>query len=444
MFQLTIERLRDGQSLVMTQNEDKWQLTEVDGLEVPEINISNYEVASMDGVRISSIRMPDRDIIVTLALKGNVDDNRRQIHNLMRVRSVMRLHFVTDSRRVYIDGYLKSIISNRFSELTMMDLTFNCPDPYFKDETGVKANMSREYGQWVFPFPFPGKKWPNKKVEIEVKDEEVFTDTIPNITSTNYLRNFQLSNFTIKNIHDIENYKWHVKLVSDSGYSREGDIITFVYNDEYNMCQGADYDPEVDPSPTDGILMTFGANYNPDTGETSYNLNQFMLNYYSQYANESVRNSPITCTITVTPKNASGSTSEVIEYFAMPVSIIDALRTATITSVSENETGIIIEITFRAAADSVRIVNADTGSMFTVSGYEFEVGDVLTINTIDGQKAVTLLRNSVETSLMAYVVDGSDFFQLQSGDNSFNYIIGGDVSLMADVEFIFTPIYFAI
>lgn len=299
MFRLTIERLRDGESLVMTQNEDKWQLTEVDGLEVPEIDISNYEVASMDGVRISSIRMPDRDIIVTIALKGNVDDNRRQIHNLMRVRSVMRLHFVTDSRRVYIDGYLKSIISNRFSELTMMDLTFNCPDPYFKDEFGVQANMSREYGQWVFPFPFPGKKWPNKIVEG-------------------------------------------------------------------------------------------------------------------------------------------------MEYFAMPVSIIDALRTATITSVSENETGIIIEITFRAAADSVRIVNADTGSMFTVSGYDFQVGDVLTINTIDGQKSVTLLRDSVETSLMAYVVDGSDFFQLQSGDNSFNYIIGGNVSLMADVEFIFTPIYFAI
>ena len=444
MFQLTIERLRDGESLVMTQNEDKWQLTEVDGLEVPEINISNYEVASMDGVRISSIRMPDRDIIVTLALKGNVDDNRRQIHNLMRVRSVMRLHFVTDSRRVYIDGYLKSIISNRFSELTMMDLTFNCPDPYFKDEFGVQANMSREYGQWVFPFPFPGVKWPNKKVEIEEEDNEVFTTQQDSVNETNYMVSFQLSKYTITNIHDVENYTWHVKMISDSGWSRESDIIYFMYDDESNTCEGYDINPELGSTTEDCIILGFGYNYDFTKLEQIFGLNLFVVNYYMQYANESLRDSPITTTITVTPKNSSGSTSTVIEYFAMPISIIDALRTATITSVSENETGIIIEVTFRAAADSVRIVNADTGSMFTVSGYEFEVGDVLTINTIDGQKGVTLLRDSVETSLMAYVVDGSDFFQLQSGDNSFNYIIGGDVSLMADVEFIFTPIYFAI
>lgn len=435
MFQLTIERLRDGESLVMTQNEDKWQLTEVDGLEVPEINISNYEVASMDGVRISSIRMPDRDIIVTLALKGNVDDNRRQIHNLMRVRSVMRLHFVTDSRRVYIDGYLKSIISNRFSELTMMDLTFNCPDPYFKDEFGVQANMSREYGQWVFPFPFPGVKWPNEKVEIEEENSETFVETFNDNTISN---GPFVTKFPITSKSDFSDYDWHITVSGNSGVLTSKTLI------DITDSISPDYPANIFGYQSDmgGIVVGYMGTDNTNSEPSEFIPNTgIIVNTYKFV--DSTAEYPITYELTITQKNPS-STSTVIEYFAMPVSIIDALRTATITSVSENETGIIIEVTFRAAADSVRIVNADTGSMFTVSGYEFEVGDVLTINTIDGQKGVTLLRDSVETSLMAYVVDGSDFFQLQSGDNSFNYIIGGDVSLMADVEFIFTPIYFAI
>lgn len=292
MFLLTIERLSDGRKIDITHSGDKeydsdrkildndYYLTSVDGIELPEIDMAVYDIASIDGTKVSNIKMPDREITVSIIIRNNIESNRRAIHQLCRVRSVMRLHFVTDGGSKYIDGYIKSIDSNRFSNLVEMDMVFLCPDPYFKDETGVITNMSRTYGTFFFPF----------------------------------------------------------------GMSR-------------------------------------------------------------------------------------------------PVAVQDMLRTATINSVSENETGIIIRVTFLSKASSLRITNADTNEHLLIT-YDFETSDILEINTIDGQKSVVLYRNDTEQSLIAYISDDSTFFQLQAGDNRFNYILDGDVNnINAEMEFDFTPIY---
>lgn len=280
MFSLTIERLSDGSALELTYNEGKYQLVEVDGIELPEIDMATYDIASIDGTKVSNIKMPDREITATLYIRGNVETNRRAIHQLCRVRSVMRLHFVTDGGAKYIDGYVKSIDSNRFSNIVEMDITFTCPDPYFKAETGVIVDMSRTYGAFYFPF---------------------------------------------------------------------------------------------------GMNRVMG--------------------------------------------------------------VQDLLRTATINSVSENETGIIIRVTFLASASSLRITNADTGEYLTIN-YSFSNGDILEINTIDGQKDVMLQHNDSIRSIIAYVADGSTFFQLQAGDNRFNYVINNNPqNVNAEMEFDFTPIY---
>lgn len=284
-FRLDIERLSDGHTIRLTQNERNYQLLEVDGLEIPEIDMASYDIASIDGITLSNIRVPDREITITLVIRGNVENNRKSLHQLCRVRSLMRLHFVTKGGSRYIDGYVKSITSNRFDDPSFtFVIVIDCPDPYFKDENHLILDLSRKYGTFVFPF---------------------------------------------------------------------------------------------------GISATA----------------------------------------------------------KRPVGVVDPLRTATINSVSENETGIIIRVTFTDNANSLRITNADTGEVFVVN-YPFLTNDIVEINTIDGQKDVTLTRNSQTSSIIAYVTDDSDFFQLQAGDNSFNFIIDDDVSKIgATMEFDFTPIY---
>lgn len=295
MFLLTLERMSDGRLIPLTHSGDEmydsertildnaYQLTEVDGIEVPEIDMATYDIASIDGSRVSNIKMPDREISVTFFIRPNIEQHRRAIHQLCRVRSVIRLHFVTDGGAKYIDGYVKSIDSDRFSNLVEMTVTFICPDPYFKSESSVIADMSRIYSTFFFPF----------------------------------------------------------------GMNR-------------------------------------------------------------------------------------------------PVVVQDMLRTATINSVSENETGIIIRVTFLASADKITIRNTDTGEYLTVS-YGFSEGDILEINTIDGQKDIILYHDDDERSIIAYVADGSTFFQLNAGDNRFNYIIDdNEENTMAEMVFDFTPIYMAL
>lgn len=292
MFKLTLERLRDNHTLRLTQNQSRYQVIAVDGIEVPEIDMSTYDIATADGVKVSNIKMPEREISITLVFRGNVEANRRELYQLCRVRSMIRLHFETKGGAKYIDGYLKADDGNRFDTPSFtQDVTFICPDPYFKAEQSVIADMSRDYAAFLFPF---------------------------------------------------------------------------------GMAEGKGH----------------------------------------------------------------------------PTGVFDALRTATINSVSENETGIVIRIRFRVDTTRVVIINADTGERFDIqcpSGNKFYAGDTLEINTIDTQKSVTWTHGYTTKDVIAWITDDTVFFQLQSGDNSFSYVLNNEPSLIgAEMEFDFTPIYFAL
>lgn len=288
MFKLTLERLTDGQTLRLTQNESRYQLIEVDGIEVPDTEFSTYDVAQIDGVGVSNIHVPDRQIDVTIVIRGNIEYNRQLVHQICRVRSQIRLNFETDAGERYIDGYVKSIESNRFDDPNFdMTISFICPDPYFKGTSDVSEDISRTYGTFFFPF----------------------------------------------------------------GMGR-------------------------------------------------------------------------------------------------PTGVTDPLRTATINCDTEMETGIVITLTLTTDVTtdgSIRIVNATTGEYFQISGYAFENGDVITINTINGQKACTVLSGYEETDIIAYVDDDSTWFQLSSGENQFNYFLNGDIyNGSATISLSFTPLYLAL
>lgn len=104
---------------------------------------------------------------------------------------------------------------------------------------------------------------------------------------------------------------------------------------------------------------------------------------------------------------------------------------------SETEVGVIIDIDVGADVGSILIRNTGTGETFTLT-HEFEDGDHITIDTIKGQKSVTLLRNGVYSNLFSAMQRGSGFFQLASGDNFFAYVVDGDASNNGDIMMMFT------
>lgn len=104
----------------------------------------------------------------------------------------------------------------------------------------------------------------------------------------------------------------------------------------------------------------------------------------------------------------------------IPISSLDTEQVTDIVNEGESETGMIIDITFSAPVETLRIQNTETGEYLELS-YHFWANDEVIVNTNKGEKSVRLIREGMEFNLFSSVVRGSTFFSLSSGDNLFSY-----------------------
>lgn len=104
--------------------------------------------------------------------------------------------------------------------------------------------------------------------------------------------------------------------------------------------------------------------------------------------------------------------SEYIGYTGVPV-----------MNDSETETGVIFNISCLDDISSL-IIGDTTTEEFLKLNYPFLAGDVITINTNRGQKAIRLLRGGVESNIFSALdVPDSKFLQLAPGQNLFTYAV---------------------
>lgn len=92
---------------------------------------------------------------------------------------------------------------------------------------------------------------------------------------------------------------------------------------------------------------------------------------------------------------------------------------------SDNETGVIIDISITGSVQSIEIKNIITGDDMILN-YAFQAGDLVRVNTNKGSKSIRLLRAGVWRNIFSAMTAGSVFFQLHVGDNLFTYLVDGD------------------
>lgn len=85
--------------------------------------------------------------------------------------------------------------------------------------------------------------------------------------------------------------------------------------------------------------------------------------------------------------------------------------------------GMIIEIYANSTITNPKIFNYVTQEFFGLN-YTLQAADLITIDTRQGQKSVTLLRNGVETNLFNYVMKNSTWLQLAAEGSTFVYEVG--------------------
>lgn len=64
-------------------------------------------------------------------------------------------------------------------------------------------------------------------------------------------------------------------------------------------------------------------------------------------------------------------------------------------------------------------INQNNGAFLELDNVSLQSGDVVRINTLDGQKSVVLVRNNAESSLIGSVADGSTFLKIAPGGSKF-------------------------
>lgn len=150
MFALIVENSKQ-ERLRLTNNEAQYQLVSVDGTNPPNAQINSYTVSGMDGTRVSSTRLNERNIVLTIKINGDVESNRLFLYNFFNTKEWCKLYLKTSQRDVYIEGYVETATVNMFSENETMQVSIICNDPYFKALDEMVAIIS----VWVSNFSFP-------------------------------------------------------------------------------------------------------------------------------------------------------------------------------------------------------------------------------------------------------------------------------------------------
>ena len=112
-----------------------------------------------------------------------------------------------------------------------------------------------------------------------------------------------------------------------------------------------------------------------------------------------------------------------------------------ISNTSDATTGAIIYLVFNSSASSVEIKNTTTGDDFKLV-YSFQSGDIVEVNTNDGEKSIKLVRSGVVSNLMSAFQRGGTFPKLYSGVNIFDYLVDNATPTgQVDISFRYHNVY---
>lgn len=111
------------------------------------------------------------------------------------------------------------------------------------------------------------------------------------------------------------------------------------------------------------------------------------------------------------------------------LSTVSTTDVTTISYPGNSDAGVIFTLNINRILASIDLYNTapdNTVQHFSLGGASFVAGDVLTINTIPGQKSVTLTRGGISSSALSYVdPTAANWITFQRGDNHFRAFSSG-------------------
>lgn len=147
-----IVRNKYGDSLELTHNE-KFTISNISGFDPPDAEIHTVRYAGEDGSVYNSSVMNGRTITITIAINNPAEENRLALYRYFKSKYPVRLYYRTETRNVYIDGYVQTFQVAYFNKKQTAQITVYCPRPYLIEDDLSGDNLI-DMSNPLFEFPF--------------------------------------------------------------------------------------------------------------------------------------------------------------------------------------------------------------------------------------------------------------------------------------------------
>lgn len=168
MFNFSVENSK-GQKLELNHCEDRYQIISIDGLNPPNATIKKNTIAGMDGSKIASMKLEDRNIVILVKINGDVEENRHYLYKFFGTKKYVKIYYKNSHRDVYTEGYVETIENNPFSESQTMQVSIICPDPYWRDVNLIEYR--KKYTEAQFTIGYAGDDDCDVVIEFEPQED---------------------------------------------------------------------------------------------------------------------------------------------------------------------------------------------------------------------------------------------------------------------------------
>lgn len=141
-----------GEILQLNDQENKWAVLSITGLNPAPAQLSMSEIYGMDGSRMNYAKLTARNIVIMLRLCGDVEQNRLEIYHYFPQKAPVRFFYKTRTRDVYIDGYVETIEGDLYTQNEVFQISLICPDPFFRSADEFVVELQNSRGEFTFPF----------------------------------------------------------------------------------------------------------------------------------------------------------------------------------------------------------------------------------------------------------------------------------------------------
>ncbi|XCH78846.1 MAG: phage tail domain-containing protein [Candidatus Dehalobacter alkaniphilus] len=139
-----------SQTLIMGDDSD-YALTSITGISPSSANIQTSSIANFDGTTFISSVMNQRNIVIGLQLRGNVEENRLRLYDIFKIKRKGTFYYHSDLIEAQIEGYVEMVDVSPTNWPVIAMISLICPKPYFEALDSIIADVTSIDGELLFP-----------------------------------------------------------------------------------------------------------------------------------------------------------------------------------------------------------------------------------------------------------------------------------------------------